>query len=115
MTRKSKGFDKLKVSDNALLFLRIREILALNFITTGMSRLYKQLRIHQIFGANTGVGKTIFSTALSRASILNKKGVFYLKPVSTGAPEEADHLFAIFHSLELCILINQVQAYRKIL
>ncbi|KAF8524662.1 onanonoxo-7-onima-8-eninoihtemlysoneda [Hysterangium stoloniferum] len=55
-----------------------------------MTRLYKHLRIHQIFGANTDVGKTILTTALCRASAARNKRVFYLKPVSTGAPQDAD-------------------------
>ncbi|KAG1887212.1 pyridoxal phosphate-dependent transferase [Suillus subluteus] len=55
-----------------------------------MSHLYKHLRIHQVFGANTDVGKTIITTALVRASALNNNHVFYLKPVSTGAPQDAD-------------------------
>ncbi|KAG1750228.1 pyridoxal phosphate-dependent transferase [Suillus lakei] len=55
-----------------------------------MSHLYKHLRIHQVFGANTDVGKTIVTTALIRASALNNNRVFYLKPVSTGAPQDAD-------------------------
>jgi bifunctional dethiobiotin synthetase / adenosylmethionine---8-amino-7-oxononanoate aminotransferase len=55
-----------------------------------MSHLYKHLRIHQVFGANTDVGKTIITTALVRASLLNNNSVFYLKPVSTGAPQDAD-------------------------
>ncbi|KIK68100.1 hypothetical protein GYMLUDRAFT_36929 [Collybiopsis luxurians FD-317 M1] len=54
-----------------------------------MSLLFRNLRIHQIFGANTGVGKTVLTTALARASA-SEKNVFYLKPVSTGAPEDAD-------------------------
>ncbi|KAH7927967.1 PLP-dependent transferase [Leucogyrophana mollusca] len=55
-----------------------------------MSHLYKNLRIHQVFGANTDVGKTIITTALVRASALKQKNVFYLKPVSTGALLDAD-------------------------
>ncbi|KIJ66816.1 hypothetical protein HYDPIDRAFT_85680 [Hydnomerulius pinastri MD-312] len=55
-----------------------------------MSHLYRHLRIHQIFGANTDVGKTIITTALVRASALKNSNVFYLKPVSTGAPQDAD-------------------------
>ncbi|KAJ2926902.1 hypothetical protein H1R20_g10184, partial [Candolleomyces eurysporus] len=55
-----------------------------------MSSLYKHLRVHQIFGANTDVGKTILTTALSRASASKRFPVFYLKPVSTGAKEDAD-------------------------
>jgi dethiobiotin synthetase/adenosylmethionine--8-amino-7-oxononanoate aminotransferase len=33
-----------------------------------MSHLYQNLRLHQVFGANTDVGKTIFTTALCLAS-----------------------------------------------
>ncbi|KAH0833175.1 pyridoxal phosphate-dependent transferase [Lanmaoa asiatica] len=55
-----------------------------------MSHLYRHLRVHQIFGANTDVGKTIITTALVRASTLTNYNVFYLKPVSTGAPQDAD-------------------------
>lgn len=55
-----------------------------------MASLYKHLRVHQIFGANTDVGKTILTTALSRASAAKRFPVFYLKPVSTGALEDAD-------------------------
>ena len=57
--------------------------------------LYKHLRIHQIFGANTDVGKTILTTALCRSTARAQKAhdpraVFYLKPVSTGSPKDAD-------------------------
>ncbi|KAJ3477169.1 hypothetical protein NLI96_g10655 [Meripilus lineatus] len=58
-----------------------------------MALLYKHLRIHQIFGANTDVGKTLLTTALVRASASTGSQVFYLKPVSTGSPEEADDEF----------------------
>ncbi|KAF7329113.1 PLP-dependent transferase [Mycena kentingensis (nom. inval.)] len=55
-----------------------------------MSLLFKHLRIHQVFGANTDVGKTILTTALVRASAALKNNVYYLKPISTGPMEEAD-------------------------
>ncbi|KAK7044197.1 hypothetical protein VNI00_007917 [Paramarasmius palmivorus] len=55
-----------------------------------MSLLFKHLRVHQVFGANTDVGKTLLTAALVRASAASQKPVFYLKPVSTGPPEEAD-------------------------
>ncbi|KAF7424298.1 hypothetical protein PC9H_009604 [Pleurotus ostreatus] len=55
-----------------------------------MSLLFKHLRIHQIFGANTDVGKTIISTALARASLAKADRVIYLKPVSSGPSEDAD-------------------------
>ena len=57
-----------------------------------MSTLYKHLRIHQIFGANTNVGKTILTTALVRASAERGNNVFYLKPISTGPVQDADDL-----------------------
>jgi dethiobiotin synthetase/adenosylmethionine--8-amino-7-oxononanoate aminotransferase len=57
-----------------------------------MSLLYKNLRIHQVFGANTNVGKTVFTTALVRASAFQGKNAYYLKPVSTGPLEDADDL-----------------------
>lgn len=60
-----------------------------------MSLLFKHLRVHQVFGANTDVGKTILTCALLRAST---KDVFYLKPISTGNIDDADdksvHFFA---------------------
>ncbi|KAI6025012.1 hypothetical protein PISMIDRAFT_90179 [Pisolithus microcarpus 441] len=55
-----------------------------------MSHLYRHLRIHQVFGANTDVGKTIVTTALVRASALKNNAVFYLKPISTGPLHDAD-------------------------
>lgn len=44
---------------------------------------------YTIFGANTGVGKTIISTLLVKAFAPN---VAYIKPVSTGPLTEADYL-----------------------
>ncbi|GAC97489.1 hypothetical protein PHSY_005075 [Pseudozyma hubeiensis SY62] len=75
-----------------------------------MAHLYPHLRLHQVFGANTDVGKTIFTTALCLASsalpLSSSKGdapprdvfsaqgqgeqVHYLKPVSTGALDDSD-------------------------
>ncbi|SNX83783.1 related to Adenosylmethionine-8-amino-7-oxononanoate aminotransferase [Melanopsichium pennsylvanicum] len=75
-----------------------------------MAHLYPHLRVHQVFGANTDVGKTIFTTALCLASSalpLNNtqsvasdvftasqaglgERVHYLKPVSTGALADSD-------------------------
>ena len=59
-----------------------------------MSLLFKHLRVHQIFGANTDVGKTILTTALVRASASQNREVFYLKPTSTGP--DADDEFDAF-------------------
>ncbi|EJD06670.1 PLP-dependent transferase [Fomitiporia mediterranea MF3/22] len=55
--------------------------------------LYKHLRIHQIFGANTDVGKTVLGTALVLSSAERGRFVRYLKPVSTGPLQDADDAF----------------------
>lgn len=54
-----------------------------------MAHLYKHLRIHQVFGANTDVGKTVLTTALCRTAAVSNR-VYYLKPLSTGSPADAD-------------------------
>lgn len=54
--------------------------------------LFAQLRMTQLFGANTDVGKSIFATALCLASHRAGEGVHYLKPVSTGAAADADQV-----------------------
>ncbi|KAG6889742.1 hypothetical protein C0995_015040 [Termitomyces sp. Mi166 len=54
-----------------------------------MSLLFRHLRVHHIFGANTDVGKTVLTTALVRASARTVP-VYYLKPVSTGHQDHAD-------------------------
>ena len=55
-----------------------------------MSLLFKHLRVHQVFGANTDVGKTVLTSGLVRASATKNDRVFYLKPVSTGPVQDAD-------------------------
>jgi dethiobiotin synthetase/adenosylmethionine--8-amino-7-oxononanoate aminotransferase len=52
--------------------------------------LYRHLLTYQVYGANTDVGKTVFSTILCKA-FTRKKKTWYLKPVSTGPLEEADN------------------------
>lgn len=52
--------------------------------------LWRSLRAHQVYGANTDVGKTIVSTVLCRAVQQQKQTAGFLKPVSTGALDEAD-------------------------
>jgi hypothetical protein len=58
--------------------------------------LWPRLRTLQIYGANTGVGKTIFSTVLCRAFQRKLQRVQYVKPVSTGPLDEADDRYASF-------------------
>ncbi|KZF26862.1 PLP-dependent transferase [Xylona heveae TC161] len=56
------------------------------------SLLWRSLRAYQVYGANTDVGKTIFSTILAKASKKRRpaENVWFLKPVSTGPLDEAD-------------------------
>ncbi|KAI0701225.1 onanonoxo-7-onima-8-eninoihtemlysoneda [Cytidiella melzeri] len=55
-----------------------------------MSLLFSHLRVHQIFGANTDIGKTVITSALARASAAQGRETFYLKPASTGPLSDAD-------------------------
>lgn len=52
--------------------------------------LWRALSAHQVYGANTNVGKTIVSTVLCSAVQRQNRPVAFLKPVSTGPLEEAD-------------------------
>lgn len=54
--------------------------------------LWPSLRVLQIWGANTDVGKTVLSTVLCLAAAHRrpKEGVHYLKPVSTGPRGDSD-------------------------
>jgi dethiobiotin synthetase/adenosylmethionine--8-amino-7-oxononanoate aminotransferase len=58
------------------------------------SGLWQNLIALQVYGANTNVGKTVFSTLLG-AHFVRKGGrrkwsLHYIKPVSTGPMEDAD-------------------------
>ncbi|PGH35597.1 dethiobiotin synthase [[Emmonsia] crescens] len=54
--------------------------------------LSKHFQAYQVYGANTSVGKTIFSSLLYKAHVVSKPKVnhWYLKPVSTGPDYERD-------------------------
>jgi dethiobiotin synthetase/adenosylmethionine--8-amino-7-oxononanoate aminotransferase len=56
--------------------------------------LWHKLIAIQVYGANTGVGKTVFSTLLVnnllRGDFGRKWNINYVKPVSTGPKDEAD-------------------------
>jgi len=59
------------------------------------SALWPKLRIVQVFGANTNVGKTVVSTLLLKAlreKLPPSHHVRYLKPVTTGPDADADDL-----------------------
>ncbi|TKX24587.1 aminotransferase class-III-like protein 1 [Elsinoe australis] len=54
------------------------------------SLLWDNFNVFQIFGANTGVGKTIVSTLLAKRFGKINSTAFYLKPVQTGSDESID-------------------------
>ncbi|KAI1760036.1 bifunctional dethiobiotin synthetase/adenosylmethionine-8-amino-7-oxononanoate aminotransferase [Hypoxylon sp. FL1150] len=64
------------------------------------SLLWRAFRVFQVYGANTDVGKTVFTTILCRAAKLrwSKEHVSFLKPVSTGPGDEADDLHIERHA-----------------
>jgi len=77
-----------------------------------MSLLFKHLRVHQVFGANTDVGKTVLTSGLVRASATKNNRVFYLKPVSTGPIQDADDEHVKRYAGPHTALINAHCLYR---
>lgn len=71
--------------------------------------LWRSLRVHQVYGANTDVGKTIFTTILCNAARKGWKdeNISYLKPVSTGASEDADDRCKFFFVTGLICIANE--------
>lgn len=85
------------VSDHLFLSARHRdrptESLLVSFLRLPFcGMLWRDLKVWQVYGANTDVGKTIVSTIISRAlqRRASPNGLLYLKPVSTGPQAEAD-------------------------
>lgn len=72
------------------------------YIATNMV-LYRNFRVHHVFGANTDVGKTVFSALLTLASVAADRSTFYLKPVSTGSLTDADDRYVGISSKKLRI------------
>jgi hypothetical protein len=64
--------------------------------------LWRNLIALQIYGANTGVGKTVFSTLLGahfiRREDKKRWALSYIKPVSTGPSSEADDRYVRRHT-----------------
>ena len=56
------------------------------------SLLWRSLRVHQVFGANTEVGKTVCTSLLCKVAkkLWRDEHVSFLKPISTGPLDEAD-------------------------
>ncbi|KAJ1307604.1 hypothetical protein OPQ81_001699 [Rhizoctonia solani] len=77
-----------------------------------MAHLYKHLRIHQVFGANTDVGKTVITTALCRAAAASSRRVYFLKPLSTGHAADADDGHILRHIGPFSERINADCLYR---
>lgn len=76
------------------------------------SLLWRSLKVCQVFGANTDVGKTIFTTFLARSAKAQWKNenVTFLKPVSTGPADEADHRCESLH-LQLCVPLQFQESF----
>ena len=74
--------------------------------------LYRNLKIHHVFGANTDVGKTVFSTLLTLASVAANRNTFYLKPVSTGPLVDADDR-CVGYSCSLDRVLNPFVAFTE--
>lgn len=70
------------------------------------SGLWRTLRAHQVYGANTDVGKTIVSTVLCNAVQRQKQRAAFLKPVSTGALDDADNRYDESHIMSGRISAN---------
>lgn len=64
------------------------------------SLLWDNFNVFQIFGANTGVGKTIVSTLLAKRFGKVNSTAFYLKPVQTGSDESIDSRFVSLRRLD---------------
>lgn len=65
--------------------------------SNSITMLWRDLKVLQVYGANTEVGKSIVSTLLCKAFKRKSptSGVLYLKPVSTGPLEDADTKYVI--------------------
>jgi hypothetical protein len=63
--------------------------------------LWRSLRAHQVYGANTDVGKTIVSTVLCNAIQRQNQQAAFLKPVSTGALDDADDRYVFQIGIEI--------------
>ncbi len=56
------------------------------------SMLWRHLRVYHVYGANTDVGKTVLTTALSKTAtkLWKHEHSAFLKPVSAGPRADAD-------------------------
>jgi dethiobiotin synthetase/adenosylmethionine--8-amino-7-oxononanoate aminotransferase len=77
----------------------------MSLLPPARSLLWRSLRIHQVYGANTEVGKTVVTTILCKGAhkLWPDEETSYLKPVSTGAASDAD---------DVCMCISSVDLHR---
>lgn len=79
--------------------------------------LWKNLIALQVYGANTGVGKTVFSTLLgshfARRSKSAKWRLHYIKPVSTGPLTEADDSYVVNCDWKLQAIADGVRYVKR--
>jgi dethiobiotin synthetase len=79
------------------------------------SLLWRSLRVYQVYGANTEVGKTAITTALCRAvrNAYKNETTAYLKPVSTGPHNDADDRCKLLLLFLLCASQLTLRASRS--
>ncbi|KAK3386109.1 hypothetical protein B0H63DRAFT_501654 [Podospora didyma] len=75
------------------------------------AQLWRLLCVYQIFGANTDVGKTVFTTNLINTVTENRPNakVAYLKPVSTGPKSKADNIHLQTYTLPTVMVETKFQ------
>lgn len=72
--------------------------------------LWRDLKVVQVFGANTNVGKSVLSTLLCKTAERKAPGrVTYVKPVSTGSAEDADDACDIPSSVAMTSFFLQTE------
>jgi dethiobiotin synthetase/adenosylmethionine--8-amino-7-oxononanoate aminotransferase len=67
----------------------------MSLIPPARSLLWRSLRVYQVYGANTEVGKTVVTTILCKGArkLWADEETAYVKPVSTGPATDADGLY----------------------
>ncbi|KAJ2998011.1 hypothetical protein NUW58_g461 [Xylaria curta] len=76
--------------------------------------LWRNLRVYKIYGANTDVGKTIVASILCNATrrLWKDEATAYLKPVSTGAEDEADDKSTLGSLLKVSLTVPYINIIR---
>jgi dethiobiotin synthetase/adenosylmethionine--8-amino-7-oxononanoate aminotransferase len=69
--------------------------------------------VNYVFGANTDVGKTIFTAGLCQAAIKNNKLVSYIKPIQTGCPIDSDEDFVKKQTSKTNLISKTIAQFSK--